>query len=122
MMEKTQLLKSWKSKKSGYEYPIKWKLRLENLSREYFIEALIPNQELNIEFPFKIAYWEGKAKVSGTHTGQAYVEVVPNIQAKTSRNQQLNQVLYFYGQPGTNNEYNTSYHYNQYFKRLACKV
>ena len=76
-------LESWKSPKTGESYPVKWKIIVSAnktggyAKQQYFVEAVMEGQELEVSQPYKLSYWEGQALVSGTNSGKAYVEVVP---------------------------------------------
>ncbi|HHJ39467.1 MAG: hypothetical protein AXA67_09140 [Methylothermaceae bacteria B42] len=71
-----QPLATWKSPKTGIEYPIQWRLQIPKRALDVLIEAIIPNQELNLAFK----YWEGAVNIHGRHRGkpiggQGYVEL-----------------------------------------------
>lgn len=72
---------SWKSPKTGAEYPSGWKITVPRLAAEILITPVIKNQELDTRGTTMIVYWEGACEVSGKVgekelTGCAYVELV----------------------------------------------
>ena len=73
----------WKSPESGNRYATQWTISiLENATVgypafTYTVDAVMQNQELQVKYPFTLFYWEGQSLVTGTHTGKAYVEIVP---------------------------------------------
>ena len=76
------VLKEWVSAESGYTYPIKWNINVEDLDLKTTIEPVMPNQELRLSTgPFtNFFYWEGMCYASGTINGVAvrgnsYVEM-----------------------------------------------
>ena len=50
---------------------------MKNLNKQFFVKAVMPNQELTVKMPFSLSYWEGQAIVSGDINGRAYIEIVP---------------------------------------------
>jgi predicted secreted hydrolase len=56
----------WKSRRTGAEYPISWKLEIPNLKLHLEITTPVPDQELALG---AIAYWEGLIKTQGTEKG-----------------------------------------------------
>jgi predicted secreted hydrolase len=76
-----EVLSTWKSEKTGAEYPSRWKVRVESLGIDIEIASLIADQELDTRGTTMIVYWEGACKVTGTKNGnsiggRAYVELV----------------------------------------------
>ena len=58
----------------GRNLPMKWHVRLPQMERDFMIEALHPNQWMNVDFP----YWEGAVVVSGAgpeNSGRGYMEL-----------------------------------------------
>jgi len=45
------------------------------------ISAVLDHQELEVLALFPIYYWEGQAVVTGSHSGKAYVEIVPDVKS-----------------------------------------
>ncbi len=67
---------TWRSPRSGGEYPAEWKIRIPSLDIELDIEPFIADQELAVSY----AYWEGAIKFEGTRQGSSvsgagYVEM-----------------------------------------------
>ena len=83
------ILERWTSPVSGYTYPTKWRLTItldsDQAPRSYLVNAVMKNQELSIQYPFSIHYWEGQMRVSGDETGLGYVEIVPQINRASSQ-------------------------------------
>ncbi len=59
---------SWKSKASGAQYPIAWKIVVPAQHAEFTVKAALEDQELKLG---PITYWEGAIDVSGTRDGNA---------------------------------------------------
>jgi len=69
---KIQVLDTWKSSKTGIEYPSKWQISIPKHDIELNVVPLLRNQELQVSF----IYWEGAVKVSGDGiSGKGYVEL-----------------------------------------------
>ena len=70
--------RSWKSTKTGAEYPLGWRVRLPGRGLEWEIKARLDDQELALP---PVAYWEGAIAVRGTGpggkplTGHGYMEL-----------------------------------------------
>jgi predicted secreted hydrolase len=60
-------LASWKSKRTGGEYPIAWELSVPSLALTARITTPVENQELVLT---PIAYWEGLIDLRGTRGGR----------------------------------------------------
>jgi predicted secreted hydrolase len=58
----------WKSKASGAQYPIGWKVSLPAQHAEFTIKAALEEQELKLG---PITYWEGAIDASGSREGNA---------------------------------------------------
>ncbi len=58
--------RSWRSAKTGAEYPLGWRVRLPGRGLEWEIKARLDDQELALP---PIAYWEGAIAVRGTGPG-----------------------------------------------------
>jgi len=69
-----QPLKWWQSD-DGRRYPIAWELRLQRLQRNIRVQALIPDQEMELS----VRYWEGAVKLldaeDSSHLGYGYLEM-----------------------------------------------
>ncbi|NNG01879.1 MAG: carotenoid 1,2-hydratase [Desulfobacteraceae bacterium] len=67
------ILDEWRSRETGVEYPIKWKLAIKPLGLELVVTPLIKDQE----HTNRLVYWEGAVKVDSDHAGgYGYVELV----------------------------------------------
>ncbi len=71
-----EVLDEWTSPHSKRTYPSLWRLTIPKQQLQLDVEPLLNNQELNLAF----RYWEGAARVTGTHRGQSvtgfgYVEL-----------------------------------------------
>ena len=53
-------------KVAGRRLPMGWRIRLPTLDRELTVEALHPDQWMEVDFP----YWEGAVTVSGDSPGE----------------------------------------------------
>ena len=58
----------WRSKETGGDYPVEWKLRIPKLGLELEVAAALDGQELVLR---PIAYWEGAVRAAGARQGQA---------------------------------------------------
>lgn len=61
-----EVLDTWRSPRSGAEYPARWRLSIPQRSVELEIEPLLADQEL----PLTVVYWEGAVSFSGTVDGK----------------------------------------------------
>lgn len=75
-------LEQWKSPESGFTYPIKWQIEVEDLALNTTIEPVIQQQELRLKSTpvSNFYYWEGmcyaKGKIGGEKVhGNSYVEM-----------------------------------------------
>ncbi len=64
-------LSYWRSPDSGNRYPVNWRLKSSQGDLDLEIRARIPNQEMALS----VHYWEGAVEVSGSHSGQGYLEM-----------------------------------------------
>jgi predicted secreted hydrolase len=67
----------WKSKTTGGDYPIGWRIVLPSQQTEFTIKAALEDQELKLG---AITYWEGAIDTIGTHEskpvkGRGYLEL-----------------------------------------------
>ncbi len=79
---KLKPLTYWTSPTSRKKYPATWRVQVPSRGYDLTVTPLVPQQELSLRVFkfFRLSYWEGMCKVSGTHngkpvTGQAYVEI-----------------------------------------------
>lgn len=83
------VLDRWRSRRTGVQYPSRWRLRVPQAQLDLIIEPYLPDQELNVS----VHYWEGAVHGSGDARKRAvsasgYVELVgygPERQAPSSR-------------------------------------
>jgi len=67
-----EVLDTWKSSKTGIEYPSKWQISIPKHDIELNVVPLLQDQE----FLHSFIYWEGAVKVSGEgFSGKGYVEL-----------------------------------------------
>jgi predicted secreted hydrolase len=59
--------RTWRSKETGGDYPVEWKLRIPKLDVELEVSAAMDAQELVLR---PISYWEGSVRARGTRQGQ----------------------------------------------------
>ena len=70
-------LKTWRSRKSEAEYPIRWNVRIPKLEIAVEVSTPVEHQELVLQ---PVTYWEGLVDVQGSRAGKAlrghgYVEL-----------------------------------------------
>jgi predicted secreted hydrolase len=58
----------WRSRQTGGNYPVEWKLRIPKFGMELDVEAAVDGQELVLS---PIAYWEGSVRARGKRAGHA---------------------------------------------------
>jgi len=67
-----EVLDTWKSSKTGIDYPSKWRISIPGHDIELNVVPLLQDQELLHSF----IYWEGAVKISGEgFSGKGYVEL-----------------------------------------------
>jgi len=69
-------LSSWKSPISGKIYPSTWRIVLKERGVDLKVAPTILDQEIRSQDSTGVVYWEGRCAVSGSHSGNAYVELV----------------------------------------------
>jgi predicted secreted hydrolase len=67
----------WKSRESGAQYPIGWRVEMPDHGRSFTVHAAVQNQELAFT---PLIYWEGAIEAKGirdgkTITGRGYLEL-----------------------------------------------
>ncbi|MFP2960606.1 lipocalin-like domain-containing protein [Myxococcus sp. 1LA] len=70
------VLDTWKSPRSGGEYPSRWRMQVDALGLDLTVTPRVADQEL----PVTVLYWEGTVGLEGTRAGQpvsgrGYVEL-----------------------------------------------
>lgn len=73
---KLTVLDTWKSPRSGGEYPSRWRMQVDSLGLDLTVTPRLADQEL----PVSVLYWEGTVGLEGTRagqplTGRGYVEL-----------------------------------------------
>jgi len=71
-----EVTRRWRSRATGVEYPIGWRLRVPALALDLDIVPYLPGQELDLS----VRYWEGAVRVEGsagdaTVAGNGYLEL-----------------------------------------------
>jgi predicted secreted hydrolase len=67
----------WKSKATGANYPIGWRIEIPELQLHFAVRAVLDNQELALN---PLTYWEGAIELSGMQnekpiSGRGYLEL-----------------------------------------------
>jgi len=75
-----EVLKQWKSQKSGAIYPSKWRIKIPGHQIELTLSPTVKNQELVTKESTRVTYWEGSVKIDGKYQddpikGMGYVEL-----------------------------------------------
>ena len=75
-----EVLRRWKSPKSGADYPNQWKIAIPSEQIELELVPPFPEQELITNRSTRVTYWEGAVQVKGTMrskpvAGSGYVEM-----------------------------------------------
>lgn len=76
------VLDTWRSSRTGGEYPSRWSLLVTSESLSLEIEPYLADQELDLSFD----YWEGAVKITGTWdrqpvSGSGYVELTGYVES-----------------------------------------
>lgn len=56
---------------AGRDVPVRWQVRLPRRGVDVTVEAMNPDAWMDLTIP----YWEGPVRVSGSHSGQGYLEM-----------------------------------------------
>ena len=64
-------LETWTSEATGDRYPTSWRLSVPSEEIDIEARAVLPNQEMRLT----VRYWEGAVDVSGSASGQGYLEM-----------------------------------------------
>ena len=75
-----EVLKQWKSQRSGAIYPSKWNIKIPGHQIELTLTPTVKDQELMTKESTRVTYWEGGVKVDGKSQGDpikgmGYVEL-----------------------------------------------
>ncbi len=65
----------WVSPRTGRRYPMGWRLEIPAQAISVEVSPVMPDNELDARATTYLVYWEGPARISGSHTGQGYVEL-----------------------------------------------
>jgi predicted secreted hydrolase len=73
-------LGTWKSQKTGAEYPARWNIRISGLDIDLTVTPTVADQELTTRESTRVTYWEGSVRVDGRYEGSpisgvGYVEL-----------------------------------------------
>lgn len=68
-------VKYWLSSKTTISYPIEWQLKIPAKNIDVFIKSILDDSEFDARLTTYNVYWEGAVKVTGTHTGQGFMEL-----------------------------------------------
>lgn len=60
-----------RAKVAGKVTPVRWEVRLPRMNVQVVVEPLNPDSWMDVSF----AYWEGPVTISGSHSGQGYLEM-----------------------------------------------
>jgi predicted secreted hydrolase len=68
-------LAHWQSPRTGISYPVQWRLRVG--PRQFTLQALMPDQELDSRLSTGAIYWEGAVRLleAGQEVGRGYLEM-----------------------------------------------
>jgi predicted secreted hydrolase len=80
-----EVLDRWRSPATGGEYPSRWHIRVPVSRLDIEVVPVVAGQEITSGVPPAAIYWEGKARVTGTKSGQpvsgdAYVELTGYVE------------------------------------------
>lgn len=63
-------IETWRSSRSGGEYPVRWRVRVPERGIEIEVRAVISDQEMRTGESTGVTYWEGSVEIDGTHRGR----------------------------------------------------
>jgi predicted secreted hydrolase len=67
--------KKWTSSKTGFSYPIEWQIKIPKKNIDVTTKSMLSDSEFDARLTTYLVYWEGAVKVTGTHTGQGFMEL-----------------------------------------------
>jgi len=70
-----EILNWWQSPATGARYPSRWRLRVPDAGIDLEISSLLAASELDGSATTGVIYWEGPVAVTGSATGEGYVEL-----------------------------------------------
>lgn len=65
----------WTSPESGATYPAGWRIRIPRFALDLEVRPLLAAAELDGRASTGVVYWEGPVEVTGSHSGEGYVEL-----------------------------------------------
>jgi predicted secreted hydrolase len=68
-------LEWWTSEDTSARYPVRWRVEVPTADLDLEVRALLQASELDGTATTGVVYWEGPAAVSGSTTGEGYVEL-----------------------------------------------
>ena len=77
---------TWTSPHTGATYPSRWRVRIDSLDLDVDVVPVLNDQEVTDGVPEAAIYWEGKARVNGSRSGEsisgrAYVELTGYVES-----------------------------------------
>jgi predicted secreted hydrolase len=63
-------VKYWRSKLSGGNYPVEWKVSIHPINCQVYVTTKLPEQEMRTGDTTGITYWEGAIALAGERDGQ----------------------------------------------------
>jgi predicted secreted hydrolase len=70
-----EILKHYKSKKTGARYPSQWKIKVPAENIDVTVTPMLQDQEFLGTYSTWNYYWEGACRIEGSRQGKAYVEM-----------------------------------------------
>jgi len=67
--------KKWLSSKTGAGYPVEWQIKIPAKKVDITTQSLRNDSEFDATLSTYNIYWEGAIKVTGSHTGQGFMEL-----------------------------------------------
>ncbi len=65
-----QPISTWRSKRTGAEYPVEWRVKVPDKGIDLTIKAAISDQEMETAESTGVTYWEGSVEIEGIHRGR----------------------------------------------------
>jgi predicted secreted hydrolase len=67
--------KKWTSNKTGISYPVEWQINIPGKNIALTTRGILNDSEFDAKLTTYNIYWEGAVEVTGTHTGQGFMEL-----------------------------------------------
>ena len=67
--------KKWVSNKTGISYPVEWQIKIPAKNIAVTTRSILNDSEFDATLTTYNIYWEGAVQVTGTHTGQGFMEL-----------------------------------------------